>query len=128
VSFRNVTDHLSSVADRCYAIWQESPAPPPSEQDASSISQDLGLSVASQILHRQSSESDISAVHPSNQEVGNGIISVAPDHGVSSVQSLLEQLKTRGKGKYFCPHGMSCDKGGVINGQLKEFNRNSDFR
>src|SRR6266480_7187827 len=95
----------------------------------------------SQIPHRQTSGEGVtipvsvaavSAVSPTrpdpnDQEVENEIINTAPDDGVNSIQSLLEQLKPRGKGRYFCPHGKSCDKGGVTNGQLKEFNRNSDF-
>lgn len=41
----------------------------------------------------------------------------------------MEQLKARGKGSYVCPHGISCDKGGVwSNGELRIFERNSAFR
>lgn len=191
MSFRIVADQLSSVADTCYEIWQET-STPPSEADAFSDGEDLFLqqSLVSQTLHPETlgetfktptsvpttstvyppwpapsdqefgnevtnaapargvssvqdpldeafetpaSMPDISTPYPSwpapsDQEVGNNAINAAPDHGVSSVQSLSERLKMRGKGRYFCPYGMSCNKGGIINGQLKEFNRNSDFR
>jgi hypothetical protein len=39
-----------------------------------------------------------------------------------------EQLRARGKGTYTCPHGLNCGKGGVEDGKLKIFTRNSDFR
>ena len=39
------------------------------------------------------------------------------------------ELRKRGKGSYLCPHGLGCSKGGVTaSGQVKEFQRNSDFR
>lgn len=41
----------------------------------------------------------------------------------------LDQLKSRGKGRYTCPHGLECTKGGVqTNGELTVFERNSAFR
>ena len=39
-----------------------------------------------------------------------------------------DQLRVRGTGKYTCHHGLSCKKGGVEDGKLKVFVRNSDFR
>jgi hypothetical protein len=40
----------------------------------------------------------------------------------------LKALKQRGKGKYYCPRGHRCDKGGVDkNGNLILFDRNSSF-
>ncbi|KAL7924810.1 hypothetical protein ACQKWADRAFT_258307 [Trichoderma austrokoningii] len=40
----------------------------------------------------------------------------------------LKALKQRGKGKYYCPRGLRCDKGGVDkNGSLILFDRNSAF-
>lgn len=40
----------------------------------------------------------------------------------------LKALKQRGKGKYYCPRGHRCDKGGVDkNGDLILFDRNSSF-
>jgi hypothetical protein len=40
----------------------------------------------------------------------------------------LKALKQRGKGKYFCPRGHHCDKGGVDkHGNLILFDRNSSF-
>lgn len=39
-----------------------------------------------------------------------------------------DDLKTRGKGRYTCPQGMTCSKGGVHNGELRVFTRNSEFR
>jgi hypothetical protein len=40
----------------------------------------------------------------------------------------LDRLKSRGKGIYSCTQGMDCKKGGVENGKVKVFSRNSDFR
>lgn len=40
----------------------------------------------------------------------------------------LKALKQRGKGKYYCPRGLRCDKGGVDkDGSLILFDRNSAF-
>ncbi|KJK74533.1 hypothetical protein H634G_10166 [Metarhizium anisopliae BRIP 53293] len=40
----------------------------------------------------------------------------------------MEALRQRGKGVYFCPKGMKCDKGGVDkDGNLVVFDRNSSF-
>lgn len=39
----------------------------------------------------------------------------------------MESLKQRGKGNYTCPKGLRCEKGGVENGQLVLFDRNSAF-
>ncbi|KAJ4263850.1 hypothetical protein NW762_005886 [Fusarium torreyae] len=40
----------------------------------------------------------------------------------------MEALKQRGKGSYYCPLGLRCDKGGVDKeGQLVLFDRNSSF-
>jgi hypothetical protein len=39
-----------------------------------------------------------------------------------------DQLRVRGTGEYTCHYGLSCKKGGVKDGKLKVFVRNSDFR
>jgi hypothetical protein len=40
----------------------------------------------------------------------------------------LEQLKVRGSGHYTCPHGKDCDRGGFVDGNVKVFKRNSEYR
>lgn len=40
----------------------------------------------------------------------------------------MDALRQRGKGVYFCPKGVKCDKGGVDkDGNLVVFDRNSSF-
>lgn len=138
MSFRNITDHLSSAASTCHAIWQDSPVPP-TGPDASSFGQGLDVqqSSVSQTDHSQTSGEvtqilvpAVSATYPTSSTESYQQVSeeASADSGVSTVQSLSEYLRKRGKGIYFCPHGLNCDKGGVVDGQVKEFNRNSDFR
>ena len=50
------------------------------------------------------------------------------DHGRKSSDANNNQLMVRGKGTYTCPHGLDCRKGGVQDGQVRIFVRNSDFR
>ena len=45
---------------------------------------------------------------------------------ISELLSALE--KSRGTGQHICPYQYTCEKGGVENGRLKTFGRNSDFR
>jgi len=41
----------------------------------------------------------------------------------------IDDLMKRGKGSYFCPHGLNCDKGGMTTeGHIREFYRSSEFR
>ena len=40
----------------------------------------------------------------------------------------IENLKSRGSGQYTCTEGMTCTRGGVVDGQLRVFKRNCDFR
>ncbi|KAG8531734.1 uncharacterized protein KY384_003366 [Bacidia gigantensis] len=41
----------------------------------------------------------------------------------------IDQLKSRGKGQYTCPHGLDCKKGGVkSDGRIRVFTRNHEFR
>ena len=44
------------------------------------------------------------------------------------VRELLRTLSQRGTGQHLCPFGRSCTKGGVENGGVKVFERNSAFR
>ena len=45
------------------------------------------------------------------------------------INNLLNSLSSRGKGRYFCPCGINCKKGGVeADGTLKLFERNSAFK
>ncbi|KAH7136254.1 hypothetical protein EDB81DRAFT_801859 [Dactylonectria macrodidyma] len=44
------------------------------------------------------------------------------------VTPTIDNLRVRGSSHYTCPHGMACKRGGVQNGQLRVFKRNSDFR
>jgi hypothetical protein len=51
------------------------------------------------------------------------------DRNVSdTVRDLLMTLSVRGTGKHQCPHQHSCKKGGVKNGNIVTFERNSAFR
>jgi len=45
-----------------------------------------------------------------------------------AVDSLLKSLTVRGTGNHTCPYGMTCTKGGLRNGELVVFGRNSAFR
>lgn len=45
-----------------------------------------------------------------------------------AVDRLLKSLTVRGTGKHTCPYGMSCTKGGLRDGELLVFERNSAFR
>jgi hypothetical protein len=44
------------------------------------------------------------------------------------VRNLLSNLNQRGTGQHLCPYGTTCTKGGLENGRLKVFERNSAFR
>jgi hypothetical protein len=44
------------------------------------------------------------------------------------VKSLLQTLSQRGTGQHYCPYAMNCTKGGVEEGELRVFERNSAFR
>ena len=75
-----------------------------------------------------SSDNHFHAASSSGMEASD---SVSPSDTSESVPGapLLEQLKSRGKGQYTCPHGRDCKKGGVQqNGELTVFERNSAFR
>lgn len=39
----------------------------------------------------------------------------------------MDALKQRGKGTYTCPKGLRCEKGGVENGMVVIFDRNSAY-
>jgi hypothetical protein len=44
------------------------------------------------------------------------------------VRELLRTLSQRGTGQHICPFGRACTKGGIENGGVKVFERNSAFR
>lgn len=44
------------------------------------------------------------------------------------INEMLADLGRRGKGEYTCPLGNRCRKGGISNGELFVFKRNSAFR
>jgi hypothetical protein len=44
------------------------------------------------------------------------------------VKDLLRTLSQRGTGQHICPYGRACTKGGIENGALRVFERNSAFR
>jgi hypothetical protein len=74
---------------------------------------------------RQITSSAMSIVADSEPACAEGAGSTAEPEDTA----IINQLKKRGIGKYYCQYGLSCRKGGVTSsGTMKEFTRNSDFR
>jgi hypothetical protein len=78
--------------------------------------------------NKQLSSSSSPSVHTDFERASTEVVPrVATPEVVMGSRST--PLTKRGIGKYYCPYGLSCDKGGVMSpGTMKEFNRNSDFR
>jgi hypothetical protein len=89
----------------------------PREETGSSTSTGWSAITPSTLSRLSSQDEDHAFVQPAET-------AIPPD-----LTSTSEQLKKRGKGSYTCPYGTACQKGGLTaDGQVREFQRNSDFR
>jgi hypothetical protein len=141
---RSIADRITIVSKGCQDIWFESPQPPcplpkpqirPEERSMkqSSTSNSFGSPDESNYtpsdLNMQAEGSGSWTSAPANIETDVAEIGASTDPSAApSLLPSIENLKARGSSQYTCPYGMACEKGGVQNGQLRVFKRNSDFR
>jgi len=130
-----MVDCVGSTAIACDALWMHK------EGENLNIS---SFATDQQADYGQRTASEESVYIPPINEVGIGVIDDAhntsdsrhmsnasenSDMKQDGTYSQDSELRKRGKGSYFCPHGTGCQKGGVNDaGEVKEFQRNSEFR
>lgn len=120
------------------AVWKPNP-PPSRSRDSISISNLVDMDQPPQSaliadsrqlqMHAEESQS----IHSSQMQIDSPHSQQSDDDSDSEDDEELflsidmDALKQRGKGTYYCPKGMRCEKGGVENGALVLFDRNSAF-
>lgn len=131
---RSIADQLTLSSSLCRQILAEGPKtpcplPPPNEpkgkgrveSSTRSISYDTPAG-SSTMDGRSSLYDDVASIAVS---ASCGQNNAGPEDDF--VQS-LDHLKVRGSGQYTCPEGLSCKRGGVVDGNIRVFKRNSEFR
>ncbi|KUJ22690.1 uncharacterized protein LY89DRAFT_728809 [Mollisia scopiformis] len=133
-ALRSIAQHLASASADCTRVWEET-----QNTDAPSILPDLIWPLRNQNhppapssvdLHNSESVMNSANFGDANAMESDIIDSPSQDwHGNDAAEvPSLGDLKSRGKGKYSCPQGINCKKGGVEGGKVKVFTRNSEFR
>jgi hypothetical protein len=146
---REINRLLLDANQKCLSAWQGSPEPPAWNASAENIgaTTEFGPALQATNLVQPSSPSEHNLdvddeIHDDQQLSSSSCPSVNTDFERASTEvvpraptpeavmgSGSKPLTKRGTGKYYCPYGLSCGKGGVTSpGKMKEFNRNSDFR
>jgi hypothetical protein len=78
-------------------------------------------------LHDDSSGDQPDEASPKSESTGSDD-SDSDDDDEQFQQIDMNALRQRGRGSYYCPKGIRCEKGGVDDdGNLKRFDRNSSF-
>jgi hypothetical protein len=112
-------------------ISQSSPLP--------SMPPDLLESVSTTMLPSPLRASSVNSASPSSSpqshesngrpRLHNSLSEASQEAANLEVRDWLQTLGTnRGTGIYTCPHHLSCDKGGVKDGEMVQFTRNSAFK
>ncbi|KAK2857316.1 hypothetical protein FQN49_004826 [Arthroderma sp. PD_2] len=133
---------LEGMANETALVWKESPNPPYPLGD---LPQAVSTALVSQ--RASSNAPDLSGVNPNctmrssfasmspavswNSEQSSAIegpLSTPALTSVEGIQDIYPGLGRRGVGNYKCPFGKDCTKGGVRDGELVKFERNSSFK
>lgn len=127
---RSLADQLALTLSATREIWSSGPHPPcplpmPVTSGLDSRQSGRQLSLGTDSASNMDLTEDGTSERPrANWSTTDAMTDAQDDDDVPS----LSQLKARGSGAYTCPEGMSCKRGGVVDGRLKVFKRNSDFR
>jgi hypothetical protein len=131
-ALKEVYSRLSETAIALRSSWNLSPPPPPlnkiqpSPYFLTSQGPIPEQSIASTSTHIVDPHEDSLHIEtPDSQAVQE------PDNTTPMAEPhyRMEDLASRGKGSYTCPHGQKCTKGGVSpSGHIAVFERNSAFR
>jgi hypothetical protein len=134
VLVRSIADQLALSSSLCRQILAEGPKtpcplPPPHEPKGKGRAESSTRSTSYDTPAGPSTMDESSSLYDNatSKAVSTscGQTNAGPED--DSVQ-FLDHLKVRGSGQYTCPEGLSCKRGGVIDGNLRVFKRNSEFR
>lgn len=131
---RAIADELRTATHACRETWENSPSPPEATID--------GFENANFEQDDQTGRAESTTVGPISQtyEISEPLprLSRSQSNDLTGDERevllgtpdppFLDQLRGRGTGEYHCQLGLDCDKGGVVNGQLRLFKRNCDYR
>jgi hypothetical protein len=131
-ALKEVYSRLSETAIDLRSFWNLSPPPPllnkiqPSPYFLTNQEPTPEQSVASTSSHVVDPyEESLHTETPDSQAVQEPHITTS----MAEPHYRMDDLASRGKGSYICPHGQKCTKGGVSSsGQMTVFERNSAFR
>lgn len=130
---------LEEMANETTMVWNRSPNPPyplgdlPQAVSSVTISERANSNTpnASGINTNSTMGSGFASVSPANSwapEANNTAAGTPTPISMEAFQSLYPHLNRRGVGTWVCPHAEKCTKGGVRDGVLVVFERNSSFK
>ena len=127
---RSMADQLEVALSATREIWSSSPQPPcalptPTPPEPMSRQSANRLSLGADLMASMVLTDDGMSGRP---RAGSNTTQATADANEEDEAPSLSQLRARGSGTYTCPEGMSCKRGGVVQGRLRIFKRNSDFR
>ncbi|KAM5464523.1 hypothetical protein MferCBS49748_005407 [Microsporum ferrugineum] len=131
---------LEEMANETTMVWNRSPNPPyplgdlPQAVSSVTISERTNSNTpnASGVnTNSTMGSSGFASVSPANSwapEANNTAAGTPTPISMEAFQSLYPHLNRRGVGTWVCPHAEKCTKGGVRDGVLVVFERNSSFK
>lgn len=137
VTHRTIASQLEQMANEINVIWNDSPKPPSQVDgltqavETTSVNEEDGSmspdDTTSVYNYEVTAPPDLDC---DTQRQGSFDAPRSPSNEPSSahLQNLYVMASNRGKGEWQCPFGLECTKGGVRDGRVDIFKRNSAFR